>query len=107
MSFFLKASVLVVLISNGGIVYAEEKMLADPTKETTLPVPTLEESRPITLDDATKQVMLDTKNKILAAKTEVIDSKKIHIIKILTATGHIQHIKIDAATGKTLDKEKK
>lgn len=108
MSFFLKAArVLVVLILNISCVYAEEKAPAASTKETTLPVPATEEYHPVTLDEATKQIMLDTKNKVLAAKTELISGKKIHVIKILTATGHIQHIKIDAVTGKTLDKEKK
>jgi uncharacterized membrane protein YkoI len=66
----------------------------------------VEEAQGITLDEATKQVMQDTKNKVLAAKTEVIAGKKTHVIKILTSTGHIQYIKIDALTGKPLDKDK-
>lgn len=111
MSFFLKASMLVVLFSGSGLVDAEEKIPASPssTKETMLPGFAAEEppSQAITLEEVIKQVMKDAKSKLLAAKTEVLEGKKIHIIKVLTSTGHIQYIKIDAATGKNLDNPKK
>lgn len=109
MSFFLKASMLVVLFSGSGLTKAEEKTPVTPTKETMLPGFAAEEPLPqaVTLEDVIKQVMQDSRNKILAAKTELVDGKKIHSVKILTAIGHIQYIKIDAATGKNLDKPKK
>lgn len=66
-----------------------------------------EETRPITLDEATKQATKDTENKVLSAKTKTIKGKKVHVIKILTKEGRIQHIKIDAASGKKLEKPQK
>ncbi|NOQ36334.1 MAG: hypothetical protein GQ569_10630 [Methylococcaceae bacterium] len=66
-----------------------------------------EDTPPVTLDEATKTVTKDTENKVLSAKTKTIDDKKIHIIKILTKKGRIQHIKIDAETGKKLEKSTK
>jgi uncharacterized membrane protein YkoI len=108
MMFFLKASVLMVLFSGIGLATAEEKTAVQPAQETSLPVPAIQAVvQAVTLEEATKQAMQDPKNKVLAAKTEVVADKKVHVIKILTPAGHIQHIKIDAATGKTLDKEKK
>lgn len=109
MSFFLKASMLVVLCSGSGLAKAEEKIPASPTTETMLPgfVAENESQQPITLEEVIKQIMLDARNKVLAAKTEVLAGKKIHIIKVLTPTGHIQYIKVDAATGKNLDNPKK
>jgi len=61
----------------------------------------------ITLDEATKIVAGNNENKILNAKTKTIAGKKIHIIKILTEKGLIQYIKIDAATGKHIEKVNK
>lgn len=110
MRFFLKTSALVVMCSNSGFATAEEKTPpANPTKETMLPSFLAEESHPplVTLEEVIKQVMQDPKNKILAAKTELLDGKKIHTVKVLTSTGYIQYIKIDAATGKNLDNTKK
>jgi uncharacterized membrane protein YkoI len=107
MNIFLKASVLVVFFSGISLAKAEENIAAGATKETTLPVLQTEELPTVSLEDAIKQVMQDSKNKVLTAKTELVGGKKIHVIKILTSAGHIQHIKIDAVTGKPLDKLKK
>jgi uncharacterized membrane protein YkoI len=121
MGFFLKASALVVLFSNMCLAKTEENvavnsttettpsMSADAPKETIPPtlIPTPNELNAVSLDDATKIVLHNTKNKLLAAKTEIEDGKKIHIIKILTPKGHIQYIRIEAATGKILEKAKK
>ncbi len=110
MRFFLKISALAVLFSNIGLVKAEEKAPVTSTKETMLPGFVAEESRPqqlITLEDVIKKIMQDPKNKILAAKTEVLEGKKIHTVKLLTPSGHIQYLKIDAASGKNLDNIKK
>jgi uncharacterized membrane protein YkoI len=107
MVFFFKATLLVMLL-NVSFVAAEKKTIDESSKETKLPEPpSLDVSQAVTLDEAIKQIVQDPKNKVLAAKTEVIEGKKIHVIKVLTTIGHIQYIKIDATTGKTLDKDKK
>ena len=59
----------------------------------------------VSLDEATKQVRKDTSLRVLGAKSEIIDGKEIHIIKVLTSDGRIQHQRIDAETGRLLDKE--
>lgn len=107
MNFLLKASVLVVLLFNLGLAKAEESKTPETTKETALPSLPVEQQHPITLDEAIKKVLENSKNKVLAAKTTVVDNKKLHVIKVLTSSGHIQHISFDAATGKILDKIKK
>ena len=70
---------------------------------------TEEDIAPITLDQATKAVTKGTESKVLSAETKTVKDKKIHVIKILTEKGRIQHIKIDAETGKNiaLSKENK
>ncbi len=75
-------------------------------EDTPLPV-TTEEGHLMTLDDAVKLVMLDNKVKVLSAKTEVSEGKKIHVVKILTPDGWIQNIRIDAANGKFIETPKK
>ena len=56
----------------------------------------------VSLDDATKQIRQDSNKKVLGAKTEIIDGRTIHIIKILTPDGRIQNQRIDAETGQLL-----
>lgn len=108
MGVFLKASLLVILFFSISSAKAQENTPSQkPSKETAPPISIPEPSQAVTLEEATKQVMQDSKNKVLAAKTEVIADKKIHVIKILTSAGHIQYIKIDAATGDLVDTAKK
>jgi len=58
---------------------------------------------PISLDQATKQIIKnDSKLKILGAETEIIECKLVHVIKVLTPDGRIQHFKIDAETGEII-----
>jgi uncharacterized membrane protein YkoI len=81
----LIASLLVFLLSNS--CFAEEIL-----------VPT-----PISLDQATKQIIKNGSNlKILGAETEIIECKLVHVIKVLTPDGRIQHFKIDAETGEII-----
>jgi uncharacterized membrane protein YkoI len=54
----------------------------------------------VSLDQATKKIIARNESKILDAKTEVIEGKEVHIIKILTPDGRVQYIKVDAGTGK-------
>jgi uncharacterized membrane protein YkoI len=53
----------------------------------------------ISLDQATKQIIRDSNKRVLGAHTEIIDGKEVHVIKVLTSDGRIQHYKIDAETG--------
>lgn len=59
----------------------------------------------VSLDEATKIVRQDKAKKILGAKTETIDGRDIHIIKVLTPDGRVQQIRVDAQSGKLLDKD--
>jgi len=56
----------------------------------------------LTLDQITKQVISQHKSKVLAAKTELLGGKQVHVIKILTSDGRVQYLKIDAETGKNI-----
>ena len=57
----------------------------------------------ISLDQATKQIIKDDGNRVLGAETELIDGKEVHVIKVLTPDGRIQHYKIDAETGEIIN----
>lgn len=54
----------------------------------------------VSLDQATKLIIKGNKNKVLSAKSEVKDGKKIHVIKILSQDGRVQSLKVDADTGR-------
>ncbi len=56
----------------------------------------------ITLDEAVRDVMRQGQNKVLATRTETIDGRQIYVIKVLTPDGRIQHLKIDAQSGRPL-----
>ncbi|WP_020563705.1 PepSY domain-containing protein [Methylosarcina fibrata] len=53
----------------------------------------------VSLDQATQQIIRDGKSRVLGAQTVIIEGREVHIIKILTPDGRIQHLKIDAETG--------
>ncbi|WP_411725311.1 PepSY domain-containing protein [Methyloglobulus sp.] len=53
----------------------------------------------VSLDQATQQIIRDGNKRVLGATTEIIDGRAVHIIKVLTPDGRIQHYKIDAETG--------
>lgn len=53
----------------------------------------------LTLDEATKKIIEQNKSKVLGAKTELIDGKKVHVIKILSDDGRVQYLKVDVETG--------
>jgi len=58
----------------------------------------------ISLDQATKQIIKNDSNiRVLGAETELIDGKEVHVIKVLTPDGHIQHYKIEAETGEIIN----
>ncbi len=77
--FLLSCSLLV------GSVFAEELILAE-----------------LSLDQATKKVIEQDNNKVLGAETEVIDGKKVHVIKVLTADGRVQYVKVDMESGQLI-----
>lgn len=53
----------------------------------------------VSLDEATKKVMTEFTSKVLGAKTEEVEGQLLHVIKILTEDGRVQHLKVDASTG--------
>jgi uncharacterized membrane protein YkoI len=53
----------------------------------------------ISLDQATSKIILENDGKVLGARTESFEGRVVHVIKILTQDGRIQHIKVDAETG--------
>jgi len=53
-----------------------------------------------TLDQATKKIIEQNKSKVLGAKTELVDGKEVHVIKVLTSDGRVQYLNVDAETGK-------
>jgi len=56
----------------------------------------------LSLDQATRKIMEQNKSKILSAKTEMINGKEVHVIKVLTRDGRIQYLKVDADSGKII-----
>ncbi len=56
----------------------------------------------VSLDQATSKVIQQNNGKVLGARTESVEGRVIHVIKILTRDGRIQHIKVDAETGQVL-----
>lgn len=64
------------------------------------PAPELE----FDLDQATKQIITENNYKVLGAKTDIIEGKKTHVIKVLTEDGRVQNLKIDAETGTIINK---
>jgi hypothetical protein len=57
----------------------------------------------VSLDEAVKQIIEGTYDKVLGAQTEVIDSKEVHVIKVLTPDGRIRYYRIDAETGQLVN----
>jgi hypothetical protein len=53
----------------------------------------------VSLHEATQKILSDGNKRVLGASTVIIDGREIHVIKVLTPDGHIQHYKIDAETG--------
>jgi len=53
----------------------------------------------VSLDEATRKILQDSNKRVLGARTEIIDGREVHIIKVLTPDGHIHYYKIDAETG--------
>lgn len=61
----------------------------------------------LSLEQATKQVVSASVGRVLSAKTEEQEGKKIHVIRILTEDGRIQQRAVEAATGSWVDKDVK
>jgi hypothetical protein len=86
----LIVSLLMLLLTNS--CFAEEE-------EVNVPAPIS-----ISLDQATKQIIKNDSNiRVLGAETEIIDGKEVHVIKVLTPDGRIQHYKIEAETGEIIN----
>jgi uncharacterized membrane protein YkoI len=57
----------------------------------------------VTLDQATQQVIAQTRGKVLAAKTELENGQRVHVIKVLTLDGRVQYVKVDASSGRRMN----
>jgi uncharacterized membrane protein YkoI len=77
-------SLLIILIALSTASWGEDEIVA-PAR--------------VSLDEATRQILKEGNKRVLGASTEIIDGREIHIIKVLTPDGHIQHYKIDAESG--------
>jgi hypothetical protein len=99
MNFLLQTTAFMILLLHSSLIF--------PENIETPPLTANEPARSVSLDEAIKQVLQTPQIKVLGAKTEMLDGKKFHLIKILTADGHIHYIKIDASSGKVIDKSKK
>jgi len=53
-------------------------------------------------DEAAKKVISGSNKRVLGAQTEIIDGREVHVIKVLTPDGRIQHYLIDAETGEII-----
>lgn len=56
----------------------------------------------VSLDAAAKLVGRSTQGQILGAKTVKVAGKEVHVIRVLTQDGRVQHLKVDAETGRFL-----
>ena len=56
----------------------------------------------VSLDEAAKKVISGSNKRVLGAQTEIIDGREVHVIKVLTPDGRIQHYLIDAETGEII-----
>lgn len=56
----------------------------------------------LSLDQATKKVITEVESKVLGAKTELIDGRTVHVIKILSPDGRVQQLKVDAESGEII-----
>jgi len=53
----------------------------------------------VSLDEAAQQVRQNRQLRVLGAKTERIDGKQVHVIRVLTPNGRVQHLRVNAETG--------
>lgn len=60
----------------------------------------------VSVDEAARKVADDKKSRVLGAKTEVIKGREVHVIKTLSDEGRVENEKIDAETGKPVNKKK-
>ncbi|MEQ1637950.1 MAG: hypothetical protein ABL903_14805 [Methylococcales bacterium] len=99
----LVGAVLVLLMVKAAS--AEQPALIQPTPMISL-LPSVTPVAPaeMSLEQATKQVITNHyASRVLSAKTEEIEGRKVHVIKTLTLDGRIQQQTIAADTGVLLD----
>ena len=54
----------------------------------------------LSLDQATQKILQETGNKVLSAKIDDAQGQRIYLIKVLTPTGRVQYLKINANSGR-------
>ena len=58
--------------------------------------------RGVSLDEAVARVRRQTKGKILSAETVAVDGRDVHRIKVLTETGRVRRLQVDARSGRRM-----
>lgn len=92
-----KTVVMIIALTGYG------QVIAEPIP-TVVPSPTSSVVNEVSLEQVTKQVISEhNASRVLSAKTEEIDGKKVHVIKMLTQDGRIQQQTFAADTGALLD----
>ena len=84
--YYLRVTLLAIIIS----------LLASTTSwscETTI---ILAQADLITLDQAVQKVKKNNKGKVLSAQTKQIEGRQTHVIKVLTADGHVKKIRVES-----------
>ena len=61
----------------------------------------------VSVDEAARRVNKNQKDRVLGAKTKIIEGREVHVIKTLSDKGRIKSRRIDAETGKALNKGNK
>lgn len=52
----------------------------------------------VNLDEAIERVKKSKNGKILDAQTQELDGKPVHVIKVLTESGHVKKVRIQAVS---------
>ncbi len=98
----MKIFFVLILIN---LLAAHPVLAEEPAAPATPGLPSNPVSTEMSLEQATKQVVSGAAGRVLSAKTEDIDGKKMHVIKILTEDGRIQQQIVDAQSGALVDKD--
>ncbi|MEN8259774.1 MAG: hypothetical protein ABFS02_04165 [Pseudomonadota bacterium] len=61
----------------------------------------------IDLDQAARRIRRSHHARILSARTRIINGREVHVFKVLTRDGRIQHIKVDAGSGRVFGRKRR
>ena len=95
--FWLSAIGSLALLLTAGSLQAQPSLLDNPSsfveKRSHSP------RQGVSLDEAVSRVRQQTNGKILSAETVVVDGRSVHRIKVLTDTGRVRRLQLDANSG--------